>query len=97
MSHFEEIFPEYVGRATVRKISPSCPVEENRHRFSQGIVILAVISVYAYTATALYFSWHYRTVPPEVTVGYFTFWGVEMLALAYKHTKQRVAELRYDS
>ena len=68
-------------------------VDESKHRFSKTIVVLAVLSIYLYTATSLYFAWHYRVIPPEVTVGYFTFWGVEMLALAYKHTQQRVAEL----
>jgi len=69
------------------------PAIESQHKFSKAIVILAVVSVYIYTATVLFFSWHYRVVPTELTVAYFGFWGTEMLALAYKHTKQKVAEL----
>ena len=94
MTQFEEVFT-YTGRSN--KPDPSYPAQEGRHHFSKGIVILTVISIYLYTATSLYFSWHFRTIPSELTVGYFSFWGVEMLALAYKHAKQRVAELRYDN
>ncbi len=86
---FNKVFPE--EQMTTQ------PQEENRHLFSKTIVVLSVISIYLYTATVLYFSWHYRVVPPEVTVGYYSFFGVEMLALAYKHTKQKTAELQYNN
>jgi uncharacterized BrkB/YihY/UPF0761 family membrane protein len=86
---FNKVFPE--EQMTTQ------PQEENRHLFSKTIVVLAVISIYLYTITVLVFSWHYRVVPNELTVGYYTFWGVEMLALAYKHTKQKTAELQYNN
>ena len=53
-------------------------------KFSKFVVILTVISIYAYTATVLIFSWFGKIVPSELTVAYYSFFSVEMMALAWK-------------
>ncbi len=50
-------------------------------RFSKKVVISAICAVVGYTVIVLVFSWFEKVVPVELTVGWFTFWGVEVAAL----------------
>ncbi len=55
----------------------------SRHnkKFSKRIVISAICAVVGYTAIVLVFSRFEKIVPVELTVGWFGFWGVEVVAL----------------
>jgi hypothetical protein len=53
-------------------------------KFSKFIVVLSIVSIYAYTATVLIFAWFSKFVPSELTVAYYSFFAVEMMALAWK-------------
>ena len=53
-------------------------------KFSKFIVVLSIVSIYAYTATVLMFCWFGKFVPSELTVAYYSFFAVEMMALAWK-------------
>jgi F0F1-type ATP synthase assembly protein I len=53
----------------------------NKLRFSKKVVISAITAVIGYTLIVLGFSWFDKIVPVELTVGWFTFWGVEVVAL----------------
>ena len=56
----------------------------DRIKFSKFIVLLSIISIYLYTATVLIFCWFGKFVPSELTVAYYSFFAVEMMALAWK-------------
>lgn len=53
-------------------------------KFSKFIVVLSIVSIYLYTATVFIFSWFGKFVPSELTVAYYSFFAVEMMALAWK-------------
>ena len=53
-------------------------------KFSKFIVVLTILSIYAYTGTVLLFCWFGKFVPSELTVAYYSFFAVEMMALAWK-------------
>ena len=53
-------------------------------RFSKKVVISAIIAVIGYTVIVLVFAWFEKFPPAELTVGWFTFWGVEVAALMTK-------------
>ena len=50
-------------------------------RFSKKVVVSAVCAVVGYTLIALVFAWFEKVIPVELTVGWFSFWGVEVVAL----------------
>lgn len=45
-------------------------------------VIFAIINITLYTAVVLFFSYHEKTVPSELTVAFFSAWTVELGLLA---------------
>ena len=53
-------------------------------KFSKFIVVLSIVSIYLYTATVLIFCWFSKFVPSELTVAYYSFFAVEMMALAWR-------------
>ena len=57
---------------------------DNKVKFSKFIVVLSIVSIYLYTATVLIFCWFGKFVPSELTVAYYSFFAVEMMALAWK-------------
>lgn len=50
-------------------------------RFSKKVIVSAICAVVGYTSVALVFTWFEKTIPVELTVGWFGFWGVEVVAL----------------
>jgi uncharacterized membrane protein YbjE (DUF340 family) len=56
-------------------------IKELALRFSKKVVISAICAVVGYTIIVLIFSWFNKMVPTELTVGWFSFWGVEVIAL----------------
>ncbi len=65
---------------------------KNRNRFSKYIVILSILTLLVYAGLVLYFYWHGRMVPSELTYSMFAFFGTEMVALAYINGKEKDAE-----
>ncbi len=59
--------------------------------FSSKVVISAIIAVIGYTVTHLYFSWHDKIIPTQLTISWFTFWGVELGALAGIEIKKKLS------
>lgn len=55
-----------------------------RLRFSKKVVIAAITAVVGYTLIHLAFNWFGVQVQTELTVGWFAFWGVEVVALMKK-------------
>ncbi len=55
---------------------------KNKKDFSKQIIISAVIAVVGYTAVHLFFSWHDKFIPAQLTIGWFTFWGTEIAVMA---------------
>jgi flagellar basal body-associated protein FliL len=41
--------------------------DQKQHRFSKVIVVSVLLTIIIYVAVVLYFSWHGKHVPPEVT------------------------------
>ncbi len=56
-------------------------IKELTLKFSKKVVISAICAVVGYTIIVLTFSWFNKMVPVELTVGWFGFWGVEVIAL----------------
>ncbi len=50
-------------------------------RFSKKVIISAIVAITGYTIIVLIYSWFEKIVPVELTVGWFGFWGVEIVAL----------------
>ncbi len=67
-------------------------MDRHSKKFSKRIVISAICAVVGYTSIVLVFSWFGKMVPVELTVGWFGFWGVEVVALM----KITVAEKKED-
>ena len=57
---------------------------DDKVKFSKFIVVLSIVSIYLYTATVLIFCWFGKFVPSELTVAYYSFFAVEMMALAWR-------------
>jgi hypothetical protein len=66
-------------------------------KFSKFIVVLSIVSIYVYTATVLMFAWFGKFVPSELTVAYYSFFAVEMMALAWKTKGDGDNEFRPDT
>ncbi len=63
-------------------------------RFSKKVVISAITAVVGYTLIVLAFSWFYKTVPAELTIGWFGFWGVEVVALMRLGVEEKKCQCR---
>ncbi len=62
----------------------------NKKDFSSKIVISAIIAVIGYTLIHLVFVWFDKYIPAQLTISWFSFWGVEIGALAgIEVTKRR--------
>jgi len=61
-------------------------------KFSKFIVIFSVLTVLAYTAVALYFTWHDKYIPDALTYSFFAMFAVELSALAGIKIKETVVE-----
>ena len=55
-----------------------------RHVFSKIIVIISIFIPLVYTIVSIYFSWHNKYLPSELTVSVFGFFGTELLAVAWR-------------
>jgi len=62
-------------------------IEEGK--FSKLIVIVSILTMLAYTATVLFFSWHDKFVPDSLTYSFFGAFAVELSALAGIKVKER--------
>lgn len=58
-------------------------------KFSKWIVVLSILTMLAYTATALFFSWHDKFVPNSLTYSFFGAFAVELSAVAGIRIKER--------
>ncbi len=65
-------------------------------RFSKKVVTFAIRAIVGYTAIVLVFSWFEKVVPVELTVGWFGFWGVEIVALMKLTIAERKEDLHND-
>ncbi len=54
---------------------------ENKRDFSNHIIVVAIIAVTVYTAIHLFFSWHDKYVPVQLTVSWFGFWTGEVFVM----------------
>ncbi len=57
-------------------------METKKKDFSKSIVVSAIIAIVGYTLIHLFFVWFYRDIPAELTISWFSFWGVELGYLA---------------
>ncbi len=71
--------------------------KENKKDFSAQIIIAAVIAVIGYTVAHLFFSWHDKYIPAQLTLSWFAFWGVEIAALAGIEVVKRKTGISADS
>ena len=74
MADIEGLFQE--------EYQPRIKRKEVSGRFSKKIVIVSILTILAYTATVLYFTWYGRYVPDSLTYSFFAAFSVELSALA---------------
>jgi hypothetical protein len=63
---------------------PMLVKKEKSNRFSKFIVSISILIPFVYTVVAVYFAWHLRYIPAEVTIGVYGFFGTELLAVAWR-------------
>ncbi len=56
--------------------------EVKKKDFSKLVVVSAIIAIVGYTAIHLYFVWNFRDIPIQLTISWFSFWGLELGYLA---------------
>ena len=72
---FDDIFPEEARRIALSNLP-------RKKDFSKFIVVLSILTILAYTVTALYFVWHEKFIPDSLTYSFYGVFGVELSALA---------------
>ncbi len=63
---------------------PRLLTRRSNHYFSKIIVSVSILIPLAYTVVSIYFSWHGKYLPSELTIGVFGFFGTELLAVAWR-------------
>ena len=48
------------------------------------MVSISLLIPFLYTIVALYYTWHSKYIPAELTIGVYGFFGTELLAVAYR-------------
>ncbi len=66
-----------------------------KSKFSKFIVVISILTILAYTATALYFTWYGKYIPDSLTYSFFAAFAVELSALAGIRIKENKFERRF--
>ncbi len=69
----------------------------NKKDFSTKVVISAIIAVVGYTIIHLVFVWYDKYIPAQLTISWFSFWGIELGALAGIEVVKKKASMPFNA